>query len=195
MDNLTISAYDSEAKQIADKHENLIPVKLYQLMSDFFVHKGKSLDIGCGSGRDAAWLAENNYDPIGIDASIGMLKESRRRHPQVPVAISSLPGLSAIMDNSFSNVLCSAVLMHLNHAMLPIAARNIVRIMQKESNLIISYRGTSEMNNRENGKLYEPIKMEVVINIFTGSGAKLIYQESEMESGRNFLWNTFVFRK
>lgn len=195
MDSLTVSAYDSEAKEIADRHETLIPVRLYQLMSDFFVHKGKSLDIGCGSGRDAAWLAENNYDPIGIDASIGMLRESRRRHPHVPVAVSSLPGLSAIMDESFNNVLCSAVLMHLNHAMLPVAARNIVRIMKKKSNLIISYRGTREGNNRENGKLYEPIETEEVINIFSGSGAKLVYQEAEVESGRNLLWSTFVFRR
>ena len=195
MDHLTISTYNSEAKNIANRHENLIPERLYQLITDFFEHKGTSLDIGCGSGRDTAWLAANNFNPIGVDASIGMLTEVRRRHPYLPVALSNLPELSAIVDNSFCNVLCSAVLMHLEHELLPIAAKIILRIMKKDGILLISYRGTGNLNNREDGKLYSTIQKKRAIKIFNDVGAKIIHEESSVESGRNLLWNTFVFRK
>jgi SAM-dependent methyltransferase len=32
------------------------------------------LDVGCGTGEDAIWLAGNGYDVLGIDASAGMIE-------------------------------------------------------------------------------------------------------------------------
>ncbi|MEC8424345.1 MAG: methyltransferase domain-containing protein, partial [Myxococcota bacterium] len=39
------------------------------------------LDLGCGIGTDAAWLAERGADVIAADASAGMIAEARRRVP------------------------------------------------------------------------------------------------------------------
>lgn len=47
-------------------------------------HKGSVLDVGCGQGRDALFLAKLGYDVTGIDASqLGisqMLAAAKARH-------------------------------------------------------------------------------------------------------------------
>lgn len=41
------------------------------------------LDLGCGIGTDAAWLAERGAEVIAADASVGMIAEARRRVPGI----------------------------------------------------------------------------------------------------------------
>lgn len=41
------------------------------------------LDVGCGTGRDAGYLARNGYDVTGLDTSEPMLAYARGQHPTV----------------------------------------------------------------------------------------------------------------
>jgi SAM-dependent methyltransferase len=195
MDWQTIDAYNSHAKNISNLHERLIPRQLYQLILEYFEPNGKTLDIGCGSGRDTAWLANNGFDVMGIDASSRMLEEARKRHPELTFQEMALPDLAGISDGSYANALCSAVLMHLEHGSLKIAAKNILRILSKGGILLLSFRGTREANKRENGKLYETITKEEAIGLFEQEGGELLFYESTLEAGRNHFWHTFVFKK
>lgn len=195
MDNLTIEIYDREAENIAKLHESLVPERLYQLVLEFFLPGGKTLDIGCGSGRDSAWLSANGFEVTGIDASLGMLNEARKRHPQLTFSQVALPELSGIDDGAFSNALCSAVLMHIERDFLKPALQNILRVLKQGAILLVSFRGTREANKRENGKLYEAITKNEMTDLFKQEGAKLLLYESTLEPGRNHLWHTYVFRK
>ncbi len=38
------------------------------------------LDIGAGTGRDAAWLAEHGHQVMAVEPSAGMRKEGQKRH-------------------------------------------------------------------------------------------------------------------
>lgn len=195
MDIATIQIYNDDANSIANLHEALVPERLYQLIMEFFTADGKTLDIGCGSGRDSAWLVKNGFDVLGIDASTGMLDEAKKRHSELTFQEIALPELAGIRDDSYANVLCSAVLMHLAHDSLESAAKNIFRILVKGGVLLLSFRGTRESSKRENGKLYEPITKDEAIALFEQQGGELLFYESILESGRNHLWHTFIFRK
>jgi ubiquinone/menaquinone biosynthesis C-methylase UbiE len=195
MDIITIEAYNFKANIISKSHDILIPQQLYQLALKYFVPNGKTLDIGCGSGRDTAWLAKNGFEAMGIDASSGMLDQARKRHPELTFQQIALPDLTGIADGSYSNALCSAVLMHLEHGSLNIAAKNILRILCQGGILLLSFRGTREVDKRENGKLYETIAKEEAIGLFEQEGGKLLLYESTLETSRNHLWHTFVFKK
>ncbi|BBA35371.1 methyltransferase type 11 [Methylocaldum marinum] len=195
MDVLTIKTYNKEAEKISNQHDRLAPKRLYELVLKFFIPNRKTLDIGCGSGRDTAWLATNGFDAMGIDASFGMLEQARKRYPELTFQQIALPDLAGVSDGSYSNVLCSAVLMHLEHGSLKAAVKNILRILSQGGILLLSFRGTRNANKRENGKLYETITKEEAIDLFEKEGGELLFYESILEVGRNHLWHTFVFKK
>jgi len=51
------------------------------------------LDVGCGTGHFAAWLRDRALDVIGLDRSLAMLAELRRRHAAIPVVVGDAGGL------------------------------------------------------------------------------------------------------
>ncbi len=45
---------------------------------------GQGLDVGCGPGQVAGYLAELDMEVTGLDLSAGMLEQARELHPDVP---------------------------------------------------------------------------------------------------------------
>jgi trans-aconitate methyltransferase len=114
MDEATLTAYDHAAKTFADEWAaQPSPTDLQAVVRQFFIPGSPTVDIGCGSGRDAAWLNANGYPTRGFDASEGLLAEARQRYPDVEFTKAVLPGLDGIADGSFANILCETVIMHL----------------------------------------------------------------------------------
>jgi SAM-dependent methyltransferase len=69
MDPATLAAYDAAAAAFAAEWDaQLAPTDLHDLVKRFF-RPGLTADIGCGSGRDAAWLAANGFPTVGYDPS------------------------------------------------------------------------------------------------------------------------------
>lgn len=92
MDKATLAAYDRDANGFASDWETQPPPSdLHATVKRFFIPGGRTADIGCGSGRDAAWLDMNGYHAKGFDASDGLLSEARRRYPQVEFSTATLP--------------------------------------------------------------------------------------------------------
>lgn len=195
MDTRTIETYNEEAEKIAELHTNLVPKRLYQLVRRFFIQEGKTGDIGCGIGRDSAWLSQQGFQVMGIDASIGMLNQANRRYPGLNFVQDALPELSGIADCVFDNILCSAVLMHLSREVLPLAIHSLLRVLSHDGVLILSFRGTNAADKRERGKLYEAIDPKEMIHWFQQQGCELLLFESSLEERRNHLWHNLVFRK
>ena len=130
MDERTLGAYDREAAAFAREwHAQPAASDMHALIGRFFGF-GSTADIGCGSGRDTAWLDENGFPAVGYDASEGLLAEARRLHPGVCFQMAALPALQGIGDESFANVLCETVIMHLAHGMIAPSVRRLVSILE-----------------------------------------------------------------
>ena len=54
---------------------------------------GSALDAGCGTGFQAALLAELGWRPYGVDVSPGLLAVARRRLPGAVLALGSVEAL------------------------------------------------------------------------------------------------------
>ena len=81
MDDATLSAYDRDAKAFAnDWDAQPPPSDLHAVVGQFFI-PGPTADVGCGSGRDAAWLNACGYPTKGFDASEGLLAEAASADP------------------------------------------------------------------------------------------------------------------
>src|ERR1700723_191765 len=130
-DRATLAAYDRDAAAFAkDWHEQPAPVDLHKIVERFFIKGGAAADIGCGSGREIAWLNANGFPAKGFDASEGLLVEARTRYPQFEFAHAELPDLGGIAANTFDNVLCETVIMHLDRALVPPSVRRMLEIVK-----------------------------------------------------------------
>ena len=114
-DRRTLAAYDKDAAAFAkDWHEQPPPTDLHEIVKRLFIPGGITADIGCGSGREVAWLNANGFPAKGFDASEGLLAEARPRYRLLDFVHAGLPDLSGIAANTYHNVLCETVIMHLD---------------------------------------------------------------------------------
>ena len=194
MDKQTIETYDRDAERIAQLHSSLTPDRLYTLITEHFTKTGNTLDIGCGIGRDTQWLNQHDYPALGVDASEGMLKQAQQLYPQVRFIKDSLPDLTRLNGQTFQNILCSAVLMHLDKANLEQACLKLLDLLQAEGHLIISIRKTDTTDHRENGKLYEPIDINTFKQFFLQHQCKILLEEQELEPSRQLTWYNVVIQ-
>ncbi|CCE10454.1 Methyltransferase [Bradyrhizobium sp. STM 3843] len=164
-DEQTLAAYDQAAAAFAtDWHTQPAPEDLHDIITRFFTRGGRTADIGCGSGREVAWLEANGYPAQGFDASEGLLMEARARYPQLPFSRSELPALSGIADGSFDNVLCETVIMHLDRTLVPASVRRMLAIARPGGVLYLSWRVTTGDDVRDpQGRLYASVDTASVL--------------------------------
>jgi SAM-dependent methyltransferase len=154
-DKATLDAYDRGAADFArDWHEQPAPVDLHSLIRRFF-RPGRTADIGCGSGREVAWLSANGYPATGFDASEGLLAQARTLYPALDFRFSALPGLPGVAEGAFDNVLCETVIMHLPQAAIGPSVRRLWAILKPGGTLYLSWRVTKSADQRDqHGRLY-----------------------------------------
>lgn len=101
---------------------------------------GHAMDIGAGSGRDAAALESRGWDVVAVEPSTDMLREAIRRHPQKGIRWiqDHLPSLATVVAGSlrFDLILCSAVWMHLG-ATERAAAMRTMRSLSNEGGFVV----------------------------------------------------------
>ena len=164
MDRLTRAAYDKDAAAFArDWHEQPAPVDLHEIVARFFIKGGISADIGCGSGREVAWLNTNGFPANGFDGSEGLLAQARSRYPNLSFAWAELPILRGIAANSYDNVLCETVIMHLDRARIAPSVRRMLDIVKPGGVFYLSWRVTEDADQRDqHRRLYAAFDAAVV---------------------------------
>jgi 2-polyprenyl-3-methyl-5-hydroxy-6-metoxy-1,4-benzoquinol methylase len=185
MDRATLAAYDAAAAAFAKEwHAQPAPVDLHALVRRFF-RPGLTADIGCGSGRDAAWLAANGFPTIGYDASEKLLAQARATHPGVTFETAALPELRGIADGTFDNVLCETVIMHLDRPAIAPSVHRMLAILKPGGVLALSWRVTEDADRRdERGRLYCAFDRELVVRALSGSTVLLDEQLMSPSSGK-----------
>ena len=179
MDRETLAAYDSGAAAFArDWHEQPAPADLYAVVKRFFRPAGRTADIGCGSGREVAFLAANGFDALGYDASDALLEQARVRYPKLTFQAAFLPELSGLPDAAFDNVLCETVIMHLRRPQILAAVRRLIAILKPDGILYLSWRVTEGADQRDRrGRLYSAFESALVCEGLDGVATVLLDDE------------------
>jgi SAM-dependent methyltransferase len=185
MDRETIAAYDRDAALFAadwDAQPTATDLQAAVLKS---FSPGLTADIGCGSGRDTAWLVQNGFAAVGFDYSEGILAEARRLHPGIELRRAALPELDGIANGSFVNVLCETVIMHLEPVDIPAAVRRLVAILKSGGVLYLTWRVTAQHSNRDkHGRLYAAFDPAAVLNELKPAQVLLDEQSDSASSGK-----------
>ena len=195
MDRQTLAAYDNDAAAFAkDWHEQPAPIDLHEIVKRFLVKGGLTADIGCGSGREVAWLNANGFPAKGFDASNGLLAEARRRYPQFEFAHAELPDLNGIAVNSFANILCETVIMHLGGPLIASSVRRMFEIVKPGGIFYLSWRVTEGEDLRDkHARLYAAFEPSLVRSELAGATTLLDEAVVSASSGKRI--HRIVVRK
>jgi SAM-dependent methyltransferase len=194
MDAETLQAYDDAAAAFADDWDSQpAGTDLRTLVRRYF-RSGPTADIGCGSGRDAAWLTANGLPTVGFEPSEGLLAEATRRHPDVTFRSAALPELKGVADGTFTNVLCETVIMHLEPSAVANSVRRLVEILQPGGTLYLTWRVTEGSDQRDDaGRLYAVVDPDVVRTAL--NPAELLLEEEVISSSSGKTIHRLIARK
>ena len=140
-----VAWYNKHADLVTSTYESVDPESLHGWLADLLPEPpALVLDVGAGTGRDAAWLAGKGYDVFAVEPSKAMHKACRTLHPSAPVRWihDSLPGLDSTIRAgvSFDAILASGVWMHLPPGQRPRAFRKLVTLLKPGGVIAISLR-------------------------------------------------------
>jgi SAM-dependent methyltransferase len=194
MDTRTLQVYDSQAAAFArDWHEQRPPADLHEIVRRFF-GPGLTADIGCGSGREVAWLDANGFPAVGYDPSAGLLAQARARYPRLQFYSAALPALEGTADTSFANVLCETVIMHLAHDAVAPSVRRLMAILAPGGILYLSWRVTVGIDKRDaHGRLYGAFEADLVRR--QTAGAAVLLDEEVVSASSAKTIHRLVVRK
>jgi SAM-dependent methyltransferase len=96
---------------------------------------GTALDAACGTGRLTAHLVDRGHRVIGVDASVDMVEQARRRLPSASFAVGDLQRLP-VADASVDFVTNGLALTHVD-ALEPVLAE-FARVLRPGGHLVIS---------------------------------------------------------
>lgn len=195
MDPQTLAAYDAAARDYAaDWLAQPLPSDMYAMLAQHFKPGGVTADIGCGAGRDTAWLAANGYDATGYEPSSGLLAQARAAYPDVRFVEAGLPALSGIADASCDNVLCETVIMHLPPDEIAAAVAGLGRVLKRGGVLYLSWRVSSGDGSRDKaGRLYAGFGADVVRKALPPGELVLDAEATSASSGKTV--HRLIFRK
>lgn len=130
-----LSAY-YESKTFAHIHADVLDI--------LPAHAGLVLDVGAGSGRDAAWFAGQGHEVVAVEPVAAMRARARSAHPHARIhwCDDRLPGLTKTTSSGsvFDLIWASAVWMHIPPRQRQRAFRKLVAVLKPGGKLIISLR-------------------------------------------------------
>lgn len=143
--NSSTAWYDAHARDLAIQYESIQPEKLHDWLIDLLPRgRGLVLDVGAGTGRDAAWLASRGFDVVAIEPSRAMCEQGQRLHSGSSVRWVSdgMPDLRETLrlGLAFDFILLSAVWMHVPEAERARAFRKLISLLKPGGLMTISLR-------------------------------------------------------
>lgn len=97
-------------------------------------------DLGCGPGHIGAFVAEHGVEVVGIDLSPGMVAEARRSFPSLTFSVGDMTALP-YEDRSLAGIVCFYALIHLPRARVPLALREMHRVLVAGGDLLLAVHG------------------------------------------------------
>ena len=140
-----IAWYDANAEAVVAQYEAVPSGAVHGWLRDLLPQSSASvLDIGAGSGRDAAWLAANGHDVVAVEPSASMRAAAASLHdnPAINWIDDRLPALGAVSRSglSFDLILLSAVWMHVPASDRPRAFRKMINLLRPGGLIAITLR-------------------------------------------------------
>jgi SAM-dependent methyltransferase len=136
----TLSYYTARWEDLVLRYESADVTELQALLAASFPPGARLLELGCGSGRDAAFMLANGFDVIASDAVQEMIDAAAACHPalagrlcRICLPLDLTPSLG-----TFDGVYAVATLMHLTRPAIQDVFSGIRRVLVPGGRLFFS---------------------------------------------------------
>lgn len=142
-----ITAYDARADMLAERYDAVSSEQMLAEVLPVIPAGGDgrlALDVGAGTGRDAAWLSSLGYEVVAAEPAAGMRRISAEKHASRGIRWMSdaLPSLDHVhgFGLAYDLLLLSAVWQHVAPADRPRAFRKLATLMKPGGVLVMTLR-------------------------------------------------------
>jgi len=201
VDQRSIKYYDQNASRLAPEYHSAEVTGLHTLLGKWLRSGSNVLEIGCGAGRDAAFMASLGCQVIATDASEAMIAYAHEYLEKVKESSTvtlrneafPLPSEHPLLSDQFDAVVSMAVLMHIPDNELFEFAFQVRTILKRKGLFICSF-----CNGRkallDDSRLFVNREAAQVQLFFERIGFQLLYEEKNTDGlGRDILWTTQIF--
>ena len=127
----------------------------------------------------------NGFPARGFDASDGLLAEARARYPHLDFVHAELPDLRGIAANTYDNVLCETVIMHLDRAQIAPSVARMLDIVRPGGIFYLSWRVTEGADQRDkHRRLYAVFDASLVLAELSATALLLDEEVVSASSGK-----------
>lgn len=201
--NKTIDFYDINAKDFCQKHDSVRLDPFHLAVRANLKLGSKIIEIGCGSGRDAARSLADGYDITALDGSKGLLAEIPRLHTELKnrLVFAILPSKLDFEDGYFDGFYSVACLMHLYEIELAETLKELYRITKKGGRGLVSIPTTRDDVDDdgidEKGRVMNLMPISIWEEHFKAAGFSVSYGEEEPDKLERpgVFWLTFVLSR
>jgi SAM-dependent methyltransferase len=137
--------YASEADELFSRYESLAPEDVHRAVLHLMPSTpARVLDIGAGTGRDAAWFAAQGHRVVAVEPTDAMRLRAMALHtsPRITWIDDGLPELAVLRSRRerFELIMMTAVFMHLDAGERARAMPNIASLLVSAGTLIMRLR-------------------------------------------------------
>jgi SAM-dependent methyltransferase len=141
----SLAGYERDAARLLAAYERIDPVELFAPVAPFFPPAPAiAIDLGAGSGRDAAWLARAGYDVLAVEPVAAFREHGRRACAGLSVrwVADRLPDLATVRrDGPRARLaIASAVWQHLEPEAQIRAIDSLAAILEVGGRAVVSLR-------------------------------------------------------
>jgi SAM-dependent methyltransferase len=199
MSKIAWETYDAASTEFFNMYESLPFEQVHEDFLGFLPKPGSMcLDVGAGSGRDAAALADRGYDVIAVEPSNGLRGLAQEHHGNARITwlSDSLPNLVTLKSSAyhFDFILLSAVWMHVHPEQRLLSLHNLKDLLTAQGRIALTLRlGAPNVE-----RVIYPVTTREVLDHAVAVGLTLLYvSEEETDSlGRGDVrWQKIVLAK
>ena len=144
MEDATIQFYSNNVDTLFKQYESVEFSDIYGEWLEHIPNEGFVLDVGCGTGRDAAFLAEKGLYVTAVEPAAKMLEaaQSEHNHTNITWLNDSLPELQSVfkLQIKYDFILLSAVWMHIAPTQRERALRKLSSLLKPNGKIVVTLR-------------------------------------------------------
>ena len=200
--NQAAEYYDQHAQDLADSYEAISARAAHPDLQEilgkrFATSQLDILDVGAGTGRDAAWLASLGHVVTAVEPSISMQRIARQAHKNMAIrwVFDELPDLSVICgeDAKFDVIILSAVWMHVSPSERESALQSIISLLKPEGIAYVTLRlGPAEPAR----SIYE-VSIETLAALADRAGleVELLHTKPDLLGRNEISWQSVLLKR